>query len=396
MHAIPPLQGIRVIDLSRILAGPYCAQLMADMGADVIKVESPSGDDNRQWLPLLPSGESCNFASVNRGKRGITLNLAHAEGRNLLYELLGEADVLIHNYLPTTALKLGIDVEQFKVRYPHLIVCSLSAYGANGPMRDLPGYDSVLQAFAGIMHITGEPDGPPVRAGTSIVDMATGLSAYCGIVTSLVGRLSGRPASSVQVSLFETSVAMLGYHAVGWLEAGTLPHREGSGIWHLVPYQAFMCTDQYLFVGALNDVAWLRLCDAIDRPDLRDDPSLATNAQRVERRSHVVGELSALFASAAAESWRRRLDAANVPASLLQTIEQVFAHEQTLANEMVVEAKREDGSAVRLVGTPFKVGNVKTAAMSAPDLGAHTDTVLRDLLGKTVGELDALRAAKTI
>jgi len=374
-----PLDGVRVIDISRVLAGPYCGQLMADMGADVIKVESPQGDENRRWSPLLPSGESCNFASVNRGKRGLTLNLTHPRGREVFHQLLASADVLLHNFLPSTAAKLGVDIVQLEAQYPDLVICSLTAFGAEGPLRDRPGYDSVLQAFAGLMAITGEPDGAPVRAGSSIIDMATGLVAFGGIMTALYSRLAGKKRRRVSVSLFETAVAMLGYHGTAWLEASVLPHREGSGIWHLVPYQAFMCSDQYLFVAALNDATWRRLCDALELADLRDDPTLATNEQRVHRRDHVVGRISQLLRTRPANHWQPLLERAHVPASPLHTLDQVFEHEQTLANHMLVTVSRGDGSTMRQIGIPFKVGELTGASIAPPTLGQHTDEILAEL-----------------
>lgn len=375
----PPLHGVRVIDISRVLAGPYCGQLLADMGADVIKVESPQGDENRRWSPLLPNGESCNFASVNRGKRGLTLNLTHPRGREIFHELLASADVLLHNFLPSTAAKLGVDIAQLEADYPDLIICSLTAFGAKGPLRDRPGYDSVLQAFAGLMAITGEPDGQPVRAGSSIIDMATGLVAFGGIVTALYSRLAGGARRGVSVSLFETAVAMLGYHGTAWLEAGVLPHREGSGIWHLVPYQAFMCSDQYLFVAALNDATWRRLCSALDLADLRDDPELATNEQRVQRRDHVVGRIGQLLSTRPARHWQPILEDAHVPTSPLHTLDQVFEHEQTLANDMLVSVSRRDGTTMRQIGLPFKVGSLTGASEAPPSLGEHTDQILAEL-----------------
>lgn len=374
-----PLHGLRVIDISRVLAGPYCGQLLADMGADVIKVEAPQGDENRRWSPLLPSGESCNYASVNRGKRGLTLNLAHPAGIAVFHQLLASADVLLHNYLPVTAAKLGVDEEQLQAQYPGLVICSLTAFGAKGPLRDRPGYDSVLQAFAGLMAITGEPEGAPVRAGSSIIDMATGLVAFGGIMTALYSRLAGRRHRRVSVSLFETAVAMLGYHGTAWLEAGVLPQREGSGIWHLVPYQAFMCADQYLFVAALNDATWQRLCTALDLPDMRDDPTLASNEQRVQRREHVVGRLAALLRTRPARHWQPLLEQAHVPTSPLHTLDQVFEHEQTLANDMLVTVARRDGTTMRQIGVPFKVDGLAGVSQAPPELGEHTDEILAEL-----------------
>lgn len=392
-----PLASIRVLDLSRVLAGPYCGQLLADMGADVIKIEQPGGDENRGWAPLVPSGESCNFMSVNRGKRGMVLNLRDTEGQILLRDLLAKSDVLIHNFLPDTARKLGIDIDKLLQEFPRLIVCSITAYGANGPMRDAPGYDSVIQAFAGIMAMTGESEGGPVRSTISVVDLSTGQIACCGILTALIGRDSGCTERHVQTSLFESAVSLLGYHAVAYLQSGILPAREGSGIWHLVPYQAFKCSDQYIYTGALNDSTWRRLCETVERPDLRDDPELATNIQRLAHRKRLVEEFSAIFARESARVWLARLERAQVPASLLHTLDQVFEHEQTLVNDMIVTVSNAASEELRLVGLPFKIGSiVKPSSSAPPKLGQHTAEILEQVLGIDQPRYEHLHARKIV
>jgi crotonobetainyl-CoA:carnitine CoA-transferase CaiB-like acyl-CoA transferase len=400
MTGTKPLAGIRVIDLSRVLAGPYCGQMLADMGAEVVKVESPDGDENRGWAPLVgPERESASFLSVNRGKRGITLNLRAPGGRALLDRLLERADVLIQNFLPGTAAKLDVEPERLLARHPRLILCSVSAYGARGPWRDRPGYDGILQAFSGLMGVTGEPNGGPVRVGASVIDMATGLIAFGGVMTALYARAAGRPfGRHVQTSLLESGLSLLGFHAVGWLEGRVMPRREGSSLWNLVPYQAFRCADgAYIMTGALNDAAWKRLCEAIGRPDLRDDPRYETAAQRVPERAALVPIFEAAFASAPAAEWIPRLEAAGVAVSRINTLEDVFAHEQTLANDMAVTARREDGQAMRLLGLPFKLGPEAAPAPQAPPrLGEHTEAVLRDWLDLDAAQVAALRAAGAV
>jgi crotonobetainyl-CoA:carnitine CoA-transferase CaiB-like acyl-CoA transferase len=395
-----PLAGLRVVDLSRVLAGPYCGQMLADLGAEVVKVESPEGDENRGWAPLVGAeAESASFLSVNRGKRGMTLNLRAPEGRALLDRLLERADVLVQNFLPATAAKLGVEPEALLARHPRLIVCSVSAYGARGPWRDRPGYDGILQAFSGLMGVTGEPDGGPVRIGASSVDMATGLIAFGGVMTALYARAAGRPFERhVQTSLLEAGLSLVGFHAVGWLEGGVLPRREGSSLWNLVPYQAFRCADgAYLMTGALNDPAWRRLCDVIGRPDLRDDPRYATAAQRVPERPALVPIFEAAFAAAPAAEWIPRLEAAGVAVSRINTMADVFAHEQALANAMAVTARREDGGALRLLGLPFKLGeDARPAEQAPPRLGEHTEDVLRDWLGLDAAQVAALRGVGTV
>lgn len=387
-----PLEGIRVIDLSRVLAGPLCGQMLADMGADVIKIEAPTGDENRQWAPMNEAGESCNFMSVNRGKRGITLNLKMQEGRDVLDKLLQQADVLLHSFLPGTAQGLGIDEAALRQRHPRLVVSTISAFGAQGELAGRPGYDALLQAFSGIMSITGDRDGGPVRSGVSFVDMTTGILAYCGVLTALMGREKTQAGNTVRVSLLETAVSLLGYHGVGWLEAGAMPRREGSGLWHLVPYQAFRCTDGEVLTGALNDGTWKKLCRAVGRTDLENDAVLATNAGRLSRREEVVQAFIDIFGSDTVAHWMERLEAHGVPIAPLHTIDQALMHEQSLANHMVVEIANGDGRPTRLLGSAFKVGEgANTASRHPPRLGEHSQEVLSDA-GFAPSEIDGLRA----
>lgn len=387
-----PLEGIRVIDLSRVLAGPLCGQMLADMGADVIKIEAPTGDENRQWAPMTEAGDSCNFMSVNRGKRGITLNLKMQEGRDVLDRLLQQADVLLHSFLPGTARGLGIDEAALRRRHPRLVVSTISAFGAQGELADRPGYDALLQAFSGIMSITGDRDGWPVRSGVSFVDMTTGILAYCGVLTALLGRERTQAGNTVRVSLLETAVSLLGYHGVGWLEAGAMPRREGSGLWHLVPYQAFRCADGEVLTGALNDGTWKKLCRAVGRVDLENDAGLATNAGRLSRRKEVVQAFIDIFGSGTVGHWTARLEEHGVPIAPLHTIDQALMHAQSLANHMVVEVANGDRRATRLLGSAFKVGEGSNiASRHPPRLGEHSQEVLRDA-GFAPSEIDGLRA----
>jgi crotonobetainyl-CoA:carnitine CoA-transferase CaiB-like acyl-CoA transferase len=391
--SLRPLHGLSVIDLSRVLAGPLCGQMLADMGADVIKVEAPGGDENRKWPPFDGAGESCNFMSVNRGKRGVTLNLKSEDGRALLYGLLGSADVLLLSFLPHTCRDLGVDPELLRRKFPRLVIVSITAFGSEGALAERPGYDSLSQAFSGIMSITGERDGLPVRSGVSFVDLSTGVYAYAGVLTALEARRQTGQGDTVRVSLLETAIGMLGYHAVGWLGAGATPHREGSGVWHLVPYQAFRCQDGEILTGALNDAAWQNLCRAVERPDLGSDPALASNAGRVAQRERLVTQFTAIFASAPTAYWMARLEACGVPVALLHSVAQALDHPQTRANGMVVDVARADGSALQLLGPSFKLDAAQRHAdVPPPRLGEHTDAVLAERLGLDAARLAALRA----
>lgn len=385
------LEGIRVIDVSRVLAGPYCAQMLADFGANVIKVEAPEGDENRKWLPILPSGHSGNFASVNRGKRSIVLNLKKPAARDVLRKLAASADVLLHSFLPDTAARLGIGYDDLREINPRLVFCSISGYGAHGPLAEKRGYDLMVQAFAGVMSTTGIVGGSPVRCGVSFIDMSTGLSAYGGIITALLARERTGRGTWVRGSLMETAVALLGYHAVAWMQAGVLPTPQGSGSWHLVPYQAFRCADGYMLAGAPNDAAWARLCDALEWPALAQDARFASGASRVEQRNTLVPMLEERFGRRPVGYWVERFEARNVACAPLHTIDQVMTHPQVLANQMVVTAQDAEGETQQLVGTPFKLADGGgIAAMAPPNLGADTDALLAEL-GLSTTEIQALR-----
>jgi crotonobetainyl-CoA:carnitine CoA-transferase CaiB-like acyl-CoA transferase len=386
------LHGIRVVDLSRVLAGPHCAQLLADFGADVVKVEAPGGDENRGWPPHGPDGQSANFASVNRGKRSLVLDLKTPAAREILLRLARKADVLIHSFLPDTAARLGINVERLRAENPRLVVATISGYGAEGPLADKRGYDLMLQAFAGAMSTTGTPGGSPIRCGVSFIDMSTGISLYAGIVTALLSRTATGQGTWVRGSLLETAVALLGYHAVAWMQSGLLPVPQGSGSGHLVPYQAFRCADGYMLAGAPNDGAWTRFCDALEWPDLAADRRFHGNVARVEQRDVLIPMLEERFARRPVTYWAERFEARSVACSPLHTVDQVMTHPQVAANAMRVTARDAEGVDRDLVGTPFKLaegGGV--AATAAPNLGADTNAVLADRLGLSGAEIDRLR-----
>lgn len=387
------LDGIRVVDLSRVLAGPFCAQLLADFGATVIKVESPEGDENRRWPPLSPDGQSANFGSVNRGKRSMVLNLKNPYARDILRQLAAGADVLIHSFLPDTATRLGISLEALQAANPRLVVCTISGYGADGPLAEKRGYDLMVQAFAGAMSTTGVVGGPPIRCGVSFIDMSTGISCYAGVVTALLAREKTGRGTWVRGSLLESAVALLGYHAVAWMQADVLPQPQGSGSWHLVPYQAFRCADGFMLAGAPNDAAWQRFCDALEAPELATDPRFQGAVARVEQRDVLIPMLEARFGRKPVAYWVERFEARSVACSPLHTVDQVMTHPQVLANAMRVQARGADGAMRDLVGTPFKLADGGgTAATAAPHLGADTDAILADTLGLSAAQVDALRA----
>jgi crotonobetainyl-CoA:carnitine CoA-transferase CaiB-like acyl-CoA transferase len=387
------LTGIRVLDASRVLAGPHCGQILADNGAEVIKMEPLEGDQNRAWLPVF-DGQSTNFLSVNRGKQAITLNLKTARGRELLHGLIGKCDVFLQNYLPEVAVALAADYETLSRVNPRLIYAAIGGYGSRGPLRNRPGYDTMVNAYCGIMAITGDPDRSPVRAGISTIDLTSGILAYAGIVTALLARQTGQARGQrVDVSLLETGVTLLGHHALNWMIGGVIDQREGGHNSRIVPYGPHRCADGDIMMGAPNDNAWTKLCRVLDAPHLLNNPLYATNKSRCEHPQAITAALEAILAGAPVRVWVDRLAAAGIACAPISTIDQVMAEEQVLANDMVVHAPTPDGRTIPLLGLPFKLSETPGKPGHAPPaLGANTYDVLHRLLDLSTADLDALRS----
>jgi crotonobetainyl-CoA:carnitine CoA-transferase CaiB-like acyl-CoA transferase len=386
------LDGIKVLDLSRVLAGPYCGQMLADNGADVIKVEAPGGDLNRTFPHDVGNGESSNWLSVNRGKKDITLNLKSDRAREILDALVAKVDVVIQSFLPETTQKLGVDYERLKKINPNLIYCSISGYGAKGPLRNKPGYDTMVAAYAGIFALTGEADRPPVRPGVPAIDMSTGMLAYGGVVSALLARERGGPGQRVDVSLLESAVSLLGFHGVAWTSGGVVVEREGAGYSTLAPYGVFRAADGELLIGAPSQAMWEKLCGVLNAPALRDDPRYASNAERCRHTDALRLEMETLLAAKSVASWTQALEAAGVATTPMNTLDQVLQDEQVLANDMVIPATRPDGSTVDLLGLPFKLsGTPATPGDAPPEPGQHNESVLSELLGLSKEEIQSLR-----
>lgn len=378
---MPVLDGIQVIDASRILAGPHCGQILADNGAEVIKVEAIEGDQNRKWPPVA-EGAGVNFLSVNRGKLGISLNLKNPKGQELLRQLVAVSDIYIQNFLPSVTSRLRTDYETLSGINPDLIYVSITGYGVRGPLRDHPGFGATASAFSGIMHMTGEPDGPPLSPGIPFVDMATGMLAYAGAVTALVARMSGKARGQrVDVSLVETSVALLGPTALNWMIAGQHPLREGAFNQKLAPYGPYHCQDGDIMLGVPNDGAWRKLCQAIGADDLERDSRFSTNELRSRNRVELRKALEAVLETATVKEWFNRMAETGVACAPINSIDRVCTDEQVLANDMVIQVARRDGGTMPLIGLPLKLSATPGKPGNAPpSLGEDTDGVLRRLL----------------
>ncbi|HET7876664.1 MAG TPA: CoA transferase [Methylomirabilota bacterium] len=390
-----PLQGVRIIDLSRIVAGPLATQIFGDYGAEVIKIEQPKvGDDSRGWVPpKAPDGSAAYFFSINRNKKSVTLNLKHLRGKELLKALVAQGDVVIENFKPGTMEDLGLGYETLRQGNPRLIYCQISGFGNTGPDRERAGYDSILQGITGLMSITGERAGPPVKAGVALIDEITALHAHGAILAALLHRERTGEGQKVECSLLESGVAALMNAATAYLLAGVVQGRWGSAHESLVPYQAFRARDGYLIIGAGNDRLWKAFCDVIGAPEWADDPRFATNLKRVERREELVRLIEERLQARSRDEWIAAFAAAGLPTGPINTIDQVFADRQVLHRGMVQEIDHPTAGRVRLVGIPVKFsatpGEIK---LPPPLLGQHTDEVLTGLLGLDPQELESLRA----
>jgi formyl-CoA transferase len=393
-----PLSGVRVLDLTRVVAGPYCSMFLGDLGAEVVKVEQPgAGDDTRGWGPPFAGGESAYYLCINRNKQSLTLDLKSQRAVELLRQLVKAADVIIENFRPGTMERLGLGEKELREINPRLIYASLTGFGADGPMSDWPGYDLIVQAWGGLMSITGTPDGEPVKVGVAIIDLVAGLMLGKAITAALFAREKIGVGQRIDTSLLEAEVASLINVGSNYLVGGKVPRRWGNAHPNIVPYQNFQTADGYLVIGVASEVIWKRFCEAIGQRDLTNDPRFADNSKRVENRRELIALLSETFLQRPNDAWFKLLTDAEVPCAPVQTIDQVFQAPQILQRDMLIEVDHPTAGKVRMAGIPVKFSVTPAAVrMPPPLLGEHNDEILKTWLGMSTASIDELKKEKVI
>lgn len=378
---VGPLQGIKVLELSRTLAGPFASMLLADMGADVLKVEQPGvGDETRGYSPPEIAGESTYYLSLNRNKKGMTLNLKTDEGKEIVRRLVADSDILIENFRNGTMEKLGLGYKELKEINPRLVYCAVSGFGRTGPMKDEPAYDLVLQGFGGLMSVTGEAGSPPVKVGYSIVDLTTGLYASLGVMMALWVREKTDKGQYVEASLLESIVSLQTYLAQGVMATGIAPKRMGSAHPNIAPYQAFETKDGYVIIAIPNDWLWKKMCDALGLDELKNNPKFSVNANRVKYRTELINLMTFFSKSKTTQEITDKLREAGVPGGPINDIAQILAEPQIKERDMIVEVEHPTIGMLKMLGIPIKLSETPGSVRIAPPLlGQHTSEVLEHL-----------------
>ena len=392
---MPPLDGITVLDLTRVLSGPYCTMLLADMGARVIKIEQPrKGDDTRAWGPPFLEGESAYFLSINRNKESVTLDFKHPDGRAVLDRLLSRADVVVENFRPGTLAKVGLDYASLSSRLPRLVYCSVSGFGQTGPRHKEPGYDAVMQGEGGLMSITGSPDGPPYRLGVAIADIVSGMFAAYGVALALFARQRTGVGQEVDVAMLDAVAALLTYQAGNFFASGNAPTRLGNRHPSIVPYETFAAADGDFVLAIGNDEQWRTFCGVAGLPE---EPRFATNRQRVTAYDELRPFVADRLCTQPRQYWIDRLTAAGVPCGSVRNLQEVFADPQLEAREMIARVEHATIGPLRTLGVNVKLSRTPGAVRSAPPtLGQHTEGVLLGDLGFSADEVAALRAKQVV
>ena len=404
-----PLSGVVVLDLSRVLAGPWATQALADLGALVIKIERPGvGDDTRHWGPPFVAkvdgsrGDAAYFLSANRGKRSVTVDISRPEGADIVRKLAAKADVLVENFKVGALARYGLYYDSLHAANPRLVYCSITGFGQTGPSAGRAGYDYMIQAMGGLMSVTGQaddaPGGEPMKVGVAVADLFAGMYAANAILAALLHARATGDGQAIDIALFEVQAAMLANQASNWFVSGKVPKRLGNAHPNLAPYQPFPTQDGAVVIAVGNDGQFRALCRALGDPALAEDQRFVTNAQRVERRDELTARLSALTAVRSSHGWIAALEAAGVPCGPINTIDQVFAEPQAIARDLVISQAREDlAEPVRTVASPVRLSDTPTIyAAPPPALGADTDEVLGDLLGLPESAIAALKATGVI
>lgn len=394
-----PLAGIRVLDLSRVLAGPICTMILADLGAEIVKVENPDGgDETRGMKPPEAGGEAHFYLSVNRTKKSVAIDISTPEGRELIHRLAAECDVLVENYRKGVMAKHGLDWEAMKDRHPHLVYCSISAYGRESPLADLPGFDPILQAESGMMSLNGEPEGEPMRHALAIVDTMTGYYSTIGVMAAIMAQKETGRGQFVDVALFDVALNTLTNVGMYYFTSGKVPERRGNGHPTSVPNGLFQASDGPFYIALANQRLWKRFCEGvIDRPDMVDDPRYRTLSDRIARRDEITDFLRTLFATRTRAEWLARFNKAGVPGGAVRTVDQALESPEAAARDMVRTVPHPTAGSIRMVGSPLKLSATPvTEPIAPPLLGQHTDEVLSDLLHLDAEALAALRKAGAI
>ena len=392
-----PLAGFTVLDLTRVLSGPYCTMVLGDLGARIVKVEQPGkGDDTRHWGPPFVGVESAYFLSINRNKESVTLDFKPAEGRQILERLIARADVLVENFRPGTLDRAGFGWEALRDRFPRLVYASISGYGQTGPRRSEAGYDAVMQAEGGLMSVTGEADRPGYRLGVAITDMVSGLYCAQGITAALLARERSGHGQHVDIGMLDTTAALLTYQAANWFTTGETPKRQGNRHATIAPYETFTTRDGEIVIAVGNDEIWKRFCTAAGLPELADDARFTTNKDRMANYQAMRPPIDRVFRTATCAEWIARLNAAGVANGEVRDIGQMLNDPQLAARNMIETMLHPTIGATRVIGAPIKLSkNPASLRTPPPVLGQHTDAVLKEI-GYDAATIASLRTKQII